>query len=103
MARVAVAVGAARVLFLQVGTVQQQHLGQIARRRRRIDRPAETVLHQCRQPAAVVQMGMAQHHRVGAQQFGRRRRPVALAMYLEALEQAAVEQDALAADLHEVP
>jgi hypothetical protein len=64
-------------------------------------RPAPAVLHQRRQPAAVVEVGVAQHHRVGfAQRAGIG--PVALAVQLPALEQAAVEQDALAADLDQV-
>jgi hypothetical protein len=45
---------------------------------------------------------MAQHHRVGTQQLGRGGRPVALAQHLEALEHPAIEQDALAADLHQM-
>ena len=100
--RIAIAVGAARVLLLQVARVEQQHLGQVAGGRRGIDRSATAVLDQHRQPAAVVQVGVAEHHRVGLQQRRWRRGPVALAMHLEALEHAAVEQEARAADVDPV-
>jgi hypothetical protein len=102
VARIAVAVGAARVFLLQVRTVQQQHFGQVARGRGRVHRAAKAALHQHRQPAAVVEVGMAEHDRVAVQQLGRGRRPVALAVHLVALEQPAIQQDALAAQLHQV-
>ena len=102
MAREALPVGAAGVFFLQVGAVKQQHLGQIAGGRAGVDRPAKARLHQAGQPAAVVQVGVAEHHRVNGVRGHAQRRPVALAQHLPALEQAAVEQDALVAQRDEV-
>ena len=101
--RVAVAVGAARVFLLQVGAVQQQHLGQVARGGGGVDGAFVSVFDEGGQVAAVVKMGVAQQHGVGLEHGWRRRRPVALAVHLEALEEAAVEQDALPADVDQMP
>ena len=79
VARIAIAVGTPCVFFLQVGTVQQQHAQQRAGRRAGVDGAAKAMLDQRRQPAAVVQVGVAEHHRVQfAQCLGHH--PVALAV-----------------------
>jgi hypothetical protein len=102
VARIAVAVGAPRVLFLQVGAVHQQHRGQVAGGGRGVDGTAVALLDQRRQVAAVVQVGVAQHHGVDVQQLAWQRRPVAFAVHLEALEQAAVQQHAVAGQFDQV-
>ena len=102
MARTAEAVRAAGVFFLQVRAVEQHHLAQVARGGRRVDAAAKALLHQRRQEAAVVEVGVAQHHGVDRRRLDRKRRPVALAQRLVALEQAAVEQDARAAGVDQV-
>ena len=98
----AVAVDAPRVFFLQVCAVAQQHVGQVARRSAGKDRAAVAALDQHWQEAAVVEVGMAQHHRVEAGRIEWQRQPVALAVQFESLEQAAVEQDARACELDQV-
>ena len=98
----AVPVGPARIFFLQMGAVEQQQLGQVAGGRGAVNRAFETLFDQRGQPAAVVQMGMAQHHSVDLRSRHRERGPVSFAQGLESLEHAAVQQDALAADGHQM-
>ena len=96
------AVRAPRVFLLQPCTVEQQHLGEVTCGRRAVDRAGEALFHERGQEAAVVQVRVAQHHRVDRARVDREGRPVALAQRLEALVEAAVEQDALATELDEV-
>ena len=80
------------VFFLQMAAVGQHDGAQIDRRRRRIDRPPEALLHQPRNPAAVVQVRMRQDHGLNARRRNRQWLPVALAPFLLPLEQPAVHQ-----------
>jgi len=96
------AVGAAGVLFLQVGAVQQQHLGQVPRGGRGDHAAVEARLHQHRQPAAVVQVGVAEHHRVGPPHRLGGWLPVAFTEDLETLVKPAVQQDPLATQFRQV-
>ena len=64
--------------------------------------PRKPLLHQRRQEAAVVEVGVAEHHGVDRRRLDRKRRPVALAQRLVALEQPAVEQDARTAGVDQV-
>ncbi len=52
------------VLLVQRGGVLEHDLAQVARRPVGVNRPAKTGLHQQRQPAGVIQMGMGQDHGV---------------------------------------
>ncbi len=91
--RVAVAVGAGRVLLLQVRGVGQQDAQQVRGAGGAEDRPAESLAHQQRQRPGVVDVRVAQHYRVDRRGLEGRPGPVAQAQGLEPLEQAAVEQD----------
>jgi hypothetical protein len=100
--RAAVTVGAARVFFLQVRAVGEQHGAQITRRRVGEDGAAKAMFDEHRQPAAVIKMRVAEHDRVNAAHVDRQGLPIALAVQLQALEHAAVEQQAAAADFDQV-
>ena len=89
---VAVAVGERGLLLLQVGAVAQHHLGQPAGARRGPHRPAVAGPHQRRQPAAVVEVGVGEDHRVELARRDARGRAVAQPQRLVALEHAAVDQ-----------
>ena len=102
MTRETMAVRAARVFLLQTCAVEQQHFGQIARRGGAPYRALIALAHQHRQPAAVVEVGVTQHHAVQATRVHRKRVPFALAQRLAALVQATVEHDLAAAHLDEM-
>ena len=102
MLRVPAAVGPLRVLLLQVGGVGQHHREQVRRAGRAIHRAAELLSGEERQVSGVVDVRMRQHHRIERRRIDDALAPVPLAQLLHALEQAAVEQDAAAADGEEV-
>ena len=52
------------VFLLNLAGVGHHDGGEVARGRRAINRAAETLAHQVRQIAAVIDVGMAKHHRV---------------------------------------
>jgi hypothetical protein len=60
------------------------------------------VLDEHRQPAAAVEVRMADHDGIDGLHIDRQRLPVALAVQLQALEQAAVEQEARTTDLDQM-
>ena len=95
----AVLVGVARVLFLQVARVGQEQAQQVAGGLGRVHGALEALASQPRQVAGVVDVGVGEHHRVQGRGLDRQGGPVALAQGLEALEQAAVDQDAGVAGL----
>src|SRR5579863_3661754 len=80
------------VFFLQMPGVGQQNAAKIDRRRRRVDRPVKSFLHQTRDPPRVIQMRVRQDYRV--EHAGRHWQvlPVALAPLLLPLKQPAVDQ-----------
>ncbi len=86
------AVGVGRVLLLEMPTVGEDDPAQLLRRRRSEDGAAVALLHQGRQVARVVDVGVGQHHRVD--RFGGHGElaPVAKAQRLLTLEQAAVDE-----------
>jgi hypothetical protein len=61
-----------RVFILNVGGVGQHDVGQVARGRRRIDRPFESLANQPGQLAAVIDVGMGEDHRVDALRMARK-------------------------------
>jgi hypothetical protein len=97
----AMPVGKGSVFFLDMARVGQQDLAQVARARCAPDPALEAFAHQQRQVAAVVEVGMGQHHRVDLAGCHRRRHPVAQPQLLVALEQPAVDQQALVLVLDE--
>jgi hypothetical protein len=97
-----VAVEVGGVLFLQVAAVGQQNGAQIARAGGAVDRLGVAVARQQRQVAAVVQLRMGKHHGVNLVRRDGQWLPVAQAQQLVALEQPAVEQQAVAVVADEV-
>ena len=91
-----VAVEESGVFFLQMATVGQQDGAQVARARRAVDGAGVAIAHQQGQVAAVVQVRVREHHGVDLAGRHGQRLPVAQAQRLVALEQPAVEQQALA-------
>ena len=64
---------ALRLALAIEGAVREQDAREVAARRGRVDRPAEAALAQQRQPAAVVDVRVAQHHRVDRRGVERKR------------------------------
>ncbi len=96
---VALAIRPLGVLFLDVRGVVEDDPGQFGRRARAEHPAAEALADEPRQVAAVIEVRVGEHHgpnRVGADGEGL---PVAFAQELEALEEAAVDEHALGADL----
>ena len=91
-----------RVLFLQVRGVGQHQLAQVGRAAGAVHRALEALRDEPRQPAGVIDVRVRQDDGVDRLGRDRQRRPVALPQLLQALEQSAVEQDALAIDLEQM-
>ena len=96
------AVGKVGLFLLQVTGVGQQDGAQFRRGRRAVDRAGEALSCQQRQVAAVVQMGVGEDDGVDVGRWHWQGRPVAQAQRLVALEQAAIDQQALAAVGHQI-
>ncbi len=96
------AVGEVRVLLLQMPTVGQQNVAKVAGRTGAMDRPLESVANEERQTARVVEMGVGQDDRIDPFRVYRELLPVAQAQLLEALKEAAIDEDPAIGDLHEV-
>ena len=90
----ALAIGELGVLLLDPGAVEQDQPRHLVAGGGGVDAAAEAVDHQPRQVAAMVQVRMGEHHRVDVARFGGQSFPVQFAQVLQALEQAAVHQDA---------
>jgi hypothetical protein len=93
----AAAVGVGGLLLLQPSAVRQHDPAQVESRPRRIHRTLETIAHDGRQIAGMVDVGMRQQHRVEFGWIERRLGPVAQAQLLEALVETAVDQHLAAA------
>ena len=102
MTAVSVFVGVAGFLLLQVRRVRQHDGAQVARARRAEDASSKSLRHETRQVAAVIEMGMRQHHGVEARRVNGKGRPVALPQFLEPLKQAAIHEDAAAAQIDQM-
>ena len=82
-----------RVFFLQVAGIGQHHGTQLDGRLRGIDRPVKPLLHQPRNPAAVIEMRVRENDSID---FARRDwsvLPVAVTPLFRTLKQTAVDQD----------
>ena len=74
---------------------------------RRVDRAVETLFHQSRNPAAVVEMRVCEDHRVNRFGWDRQILPVALAPLLLTLKESAIDQylqrpSAIVVDVHQM-
>ena len=96
------AVGHLGLAFLQMGRVGQEDFAERLRRRGGMDRPMKALPRQQRQIARMVDMRMRQQDEVDLGGRNRQGLPVALAQLFEALEQAAIDQDAAPVRLDEV-
>lgn len=97
-----VAVEEGGVLLLQVPAVGQQDGAQVTCARGAVDGVGVAVARQQRQVTAVVQVGMGQHHGVDLVRRDGQALPIAQAQLLVALEQAAIDQQALAVVTHQI-
>ncbi|MPM75061.1 hypothetical protein SDC9_122052 [bioreactor metagenome] len=86
------------VALLEVGRVPQDDLGECRRALGRPDVPGEPVLDQPRQVAAVVHVGVGEHHVVDVGRIHREGGPVHRAPVLLALVHPRVDEDAPPAD-----
>jgi len=83
---VAVAIGAARILLLQVAAVGQQNRRQFERRRGAVDLAFKSFADQARQITAVIQVCVCQNYRVDVLGGKRQRHPIAQPQIFNALE-----------------
>lgn len=95
--RKALSIGVFGILLLEVAAVLQDQLGNVARRLGRVDSAAEAISNELGQIAGMVEVGMRQDDGVDARWRNRKCCPVEFAQVLQALEQAAIDQDALVA------
>ena len=102
MAAVSVLVGVAGLFFLEVRRIGQHDRAQVARARRAEDPAAKSLRDEPREVAAVIEVGMRQHHGVDARGVDRKRRPVPLPQLLEPLKQPAVHEHAMAAEIDQM-
>ncbi len=100
------AVSAARgmlgVFQLQVRGIGEQDVAQLDCSCIGIDRAVIAVAHEARQISRVVQVRVCQHAPIECRGLFRQGIPVAQAQFLQALEQAAVHQQALAFRFHQI-
>ena len=83
---VSAAAGLFGVFFLQMRGIGQQDVAQLDGRRVGVNGPAESVAHQARQIAGVIQVRMRQHAPVEGRRLLGQRIPVAQAQLLQPLE-----------------
>ncbi len=98
---VASLVGPARVFFLQVPGVGQQHAAQIAGRLGGEHAPFVASQAEDRKVARMVEVGVGQNHEIELGRLERRCRPVPQAEFLESLEQPAIDEHAEAVVLEQ--
>ncbi len=92
----------ARVLLLQVSRIEQHEAGEVAGRGGGDDLTTKALLHQQRQPPAMIEMRVGKQHEVDATRIEAERLGVLALQRAPALQQAAIDQDALAAGFEQV-
>ena len=102
MLRIPAAVRPLRVLLLQARGVGQHHRKQVRGARRAVHGPAKPLPGEEGQVSGVVDVRVGQHHGVDRCLIGDTLAPVPQAQLLHALEQSAVEQNAVPADGEEM-
>ena len=90
------------VLFVDVGGVAEHPVAQIDGGRSGVDRPREAVLDQSGEIAAVVDMSVRKDHRIDGGTGEWQLAVFAIGVFAAPLVEAAIEQIALAAGLHQV-
>ena len=89
----AVMVGVFGILFLQMACVRQQNAAEFRRRLRTLDRASKPPLHQQRQVARMIEMGVGKDHGFDAAGINGKPCPVPQAKLLQALEQATIDKN----------
>ncbi len=84
----------ARLFFLKMGGIEQDQANEFTRRRGGDDLAAESALHQQRQPAAVIEMGVGQQEEVHLGRIETERLGVLFVEFAAALEHPAIDEDA---------
>ena len=102
MLRVALAIRALGVFFLELRGVGEHDARELGRRRRAEDAAAEALRHEPRQVAAVIEVRVREHDRVDRVGADRQRLPVALAQLLQSLKQPAVDEHAMAVGVEQM-
>lgn len=102
MLRVPTPVGGTGVFFLDPRRVGKHERAQVLRRRRAEDAAAESLRNEPGQEAAMVQMRVGQDDRVDAGRVERQGGPVPKAKLLQALEQSAVDEHTMVADIQQM-
>ena len=92
----------ARLLFLQMGGVEHHQPRQFARRAGGDDLAAEAALVQQRNASAMIEMRVCEQQRVNRRGVEAERRSVLVVEVAAALEEAAIDENALAAGLDEM-
>ena len=92
----------ARVFFLDVRGIRQHERAEIAGARGAEDAAAKTSGHEAGQIAAVVEVRMREDHGVDPGRIDRQRGPVAQAQLFEPLEEPAVDEHAVIAQVEQV-
>jgi len=90
-----------RLLLQEVGTVTQDDLGRPGGVLSGEHRPLEAVSDRAGEVAAVVQVGVGEHHGMDRVGIGRQPPPVASSQLRDALEQPAVHHDPRVVGLHQ--
>jgi len=97
-----VTIGEFRILFLQVTGIRQQDFTEIRCRARTEGWSRKTLPDQQRKVAGVIEMSMREQNRIDPMGVNREAIPIAQAQRLEALEQAAIDQESVVSTLDEV-
>ena len=95
-------VGPLRVFFLEVGGIGEQDPQEVHGRFGAVNRSAVTALHEQRQRAGVIDVGVRDDDRVQRRRIELEVAPVPLAQLLQSLEEPAIEQHAAPAGGNEV-
>ncbi len=98
----AVAICEFRIFFLQVTGIRQQDFTEIRSRAGAEGRPGKTLLDQQRKVAGVIEMGVREQNRIDPMGIDREAIPIAQPQRLEALKQAAIDQQSMVGTLNEV-
>ena len=92
----------ARVLFLNFRRIGEHQRAEVLGAWRAEHAPPKASSDQSRQVTAVIEVCVRQDQRVNGRRRNRERLPVAIAQFLESLEQAAIDEDSMGAEVEQV-
>ena len=99
--RIAVAVCKLRVPLEQMPTIEEQDLAEVSSRRCAVDLTLESILHQQRQVAGMIEVRVREDDAINRARLDRKWRPIPVLELLVPLEQAAVDQHSCGAELEQ--